>query len=77
LRQLQDKRLESPQIKFQRRIVFSFEPRASGIRHTLPPSAFSIQNYPAPKRIALRDAFWSSFSARQSWFVNFKPVMRI
>src|SRR5262245_50865236 len=78
LRQLQDERLESAQIKFQRRIVFSF--RAArflkfGIRFG--PAFFSIQYYPAPKRVALRDPFWSSFRCKPKWFVNLNAVMRI
>src|SRR6476661_7575454 len=77
LRQLQDERLQSVQIKLQRRIVFGF--RAArllkfGIRFR--PAFLSIQNYPAPERVALREAFWSGFSREAKRFVNFKPVMR-
>ena len=78
LRQLQDERLQSAQIKFQRRIVFGF--RAArllkfGIRFR--PAFLSIQNYAAPERVALCEAFWSRFSGKPKRFVNFKPVMRI
>src|SRR4029077_10258899 len=78
LRQLQDERLQSTQIKFQSRIVFGF--RAArllkfGIRFC--PALLSKQNYPAPERVTLRKAFWSGFSCKPKRFVNFKPVMRV
>src|SRR5262249_9166324 len=76
LRQVQNERLQTAQIKFQRRILFGF--RATrllkfGIRFR--PALFSIQNYPAPERVTLRDAFWSGLRRKPKGLVNSKPIV--
>src|SRR5437667_4781019 len=78
LRQLQNERLQSAQIKFQRRIIFLVgAARLLEFSIRFRPAFLSIQNYTAPKRVTLGDAFGSRFSGEPKRFINFKPVMRV
>src|SRR6266481_8211053 len=78
LRQLQHERLQSAQIKLQRRIII-FVGATSLLEFAIGfgPALLSIKNHATPKGIALRNALGSGFGCRPKRFVNFESVMRI
>src|SRR6516225_4060067 len=78
LRQLQHERLQSAQIKLQRRIIFLVgATRLLEFAICFRPALLSIKNHAAPKRVPLCYALGTGFGCRPKRFVDFESVMRI